>query len=233
MMEIDKHDKLFLKAFTLLELIIAAAIMNIIALTLYSSMYIGVKARRSSTNAMRPYRLITPIFESIKIDLKSVVGPAGLFAGKFQGDNADGLNQSDSLVFCCCNYYPDEGQKASNIVKVEYVIEDDSEKDNYVLTRKITTNLLSSKTAETEDRIICRGITFLDFRYYDGYNWVDSWNSTTNNKLPKAVQVSFSILENDDLKSGEKIYQSKDFTKIIYLAHSDESTEESTNVQEQ
>lgn len=231
-MKIERHNKLFLKGFTLLELIVAVTLMNLIALTLYSSMYIGVKAKKSVTEVIKPYRTVIPAFDQIKKDLQSVMRPTGLLAGNFQGDDGVGLNKSDTLCFHCCSFQPADDQKASNIVLVEYVIGTDSQTKRTLLVRRITTNLLSSKTAGYEDEIVCSGIVFLDFKYYDGFNWVDSWDSTTrNNELPYAVKVSLSIFKDSDNVTNENKDDKAvlEFTKIISLSFLSTNQDESLN----
>lgn len=228
MMQSKRNKKLFLKAFTLLELLVAITLMNLIALTLYSSMYIGVKAKKSSTEALKPYRIVVPAYESIKKDLQSALEPIGVFAGSFVGEDAAGENQSDSITFYCCNYLPQEGEKASNIIKVVYSIEADELKENsLVLIRKKTTNLLSSKTAETEDEVVCRDVYSFNVKYYDGYNWTDSWDSTTNyDQLPRAIQISLSVVDEGDYgDKAEENAEQINFIKTILLPYVSENTD--------
>jgi type II secretion system protein J len=230
MMQINKCNNMSLKGFTLLELLVAIALMDLIALTLYSSMYIGIKAKKSSTQALKPYRLVIPVFESLSEDLKSTLKPSGLFAGSFQGGKST-ENESDSISFHCCNYHPEENEKASSLVKVEYVVEDDDlQNDSLVLVRKITTNLLSSKTVNTKDEVLCRGISSFNVEYYDGNDWTNSWDSTTrDNELPRAARISLSIADEDYSDTASKGNNKKKFTQTISLLRADDSTTENTN----
>jgi type II secretion system protein J len=233
-MQINKYNNMSPQGFTLLELIVAIALMDLIALTLYSSMYIGIKAKKSSIQALKPYRLVVPVFEALGEDLKGTLKPAGLFAGSFEGEKSAGKNESDSISFYCCNYHPQENEKASNIVKVEYVVEDDDlQNGSFVLVRKVTTNLLSSKTTNTKDEVLCRGISSFNVEYYDGNDWTNSWDSTTqDNELPQAAQISLSI-EDEDYSNAASNANKKKFTKTISLLRGGESTSGNTNANEQ
>lgn len=58
-------------AFTLLELLIAVTIFSIIALSLYSTFYTGMKALRSSQGAMRIHQSLRLVTEELSLDLRN------------------------------------------------------------------------------------------------------------------------------------------------------------------
>src|SRR4030042_1432367 len=93
-----KRYKTTEKGFTLLELLVALALMDVIAMALFSSMYIATKAKESSTSAINPYRRVIPTFEFLRKDLNCATKPTGLFAGPFQGYSDTGLNGCDADV---------------------------------------------------------------------------------------------------------------------------------------
>ena len=81
--------------------------------------------------------------------------------------------------------------------------EDDDEdtgktRDGYRLVRKVTTNLLSPKTVDAEEQVLCRNVKSLNLRYYaeeDG--WQDEWDSTADaNSLPLAMEIDIQVLHN-------------------------------------
>ena len=65
-------------------------------------------------------------------------------------------------------------------------------KDVRIIAKKLLT--LGFFRNEAEEEVICRGIRALDVKYYDGYDWLDSWDSATqDNGLPLAVEVSITL----------------------------------------
>ena len=61
----------------------------------------------------------------------------------------------------------------------------------------MTTDLLAPKQMEPEEQVLCRSVASLNFRYFDGSNWVDEWDSTADaNSLPLAVEVDIEIAHN-------------------------------------
>lgn len=219
--------------FTLFELLIAIALMDIIALTLYSSMYIGFRAKNTSVAVLKPYQMVTPAFEIIREDLSNVMTPDGILAGVFVGEDAAGDDQqdADTVSFYGDGYCPSEDEIASNVIKIEYLLEQDTERQQIVLKRLTTKNLLAPTEAEPEEEIICRGLTGFDVKYYDGSSWLDSWDSSEeDSQLPKGVQVSLTILEQQDtnrtarLQDNEKQYTS--FTRTFVLSVAGEDMQE-------
>ena len=206
------------QGFTLLELIVAMALMNVIALSLYASMHIGVKAKRSSQSAIKAYRTIVPAFEIIRSDVGSAMAPDGLLAGPFVGED---LQDSDFLSFHTCNYRPREDEVASNIIYIEYLLDEDPELQQAVIKRRKVKNLLSTTAVEPDDEIIARNITGFDVKYYDGYAWQDAWDSTAQgNTLPWAVKVSL-FMASPDTEDGSS---QKRFSRIFIIAAANPNT---------
>jgi len=192
--------------FTLLELLAAMALMGLVAMALYSSMYIGTKAKQSCSAAVKPYRALNPALEFIRKDLACALRPAGILAAQFQGTDQIGPegNDADSLLFYCSTYIPSENEIACDVIKTEYALEERQGWDELVLVRRRTTNLLSPRTIEAEEEVICRGIHALDIKYYDGYDWLDCWDSTTqDNALPLAVEVTMTLVDMEKASTGK------------------------------
>jgi type II secretion system protein J len=208
--------------FTLIELLIAMTMMSIIAASLYTSMSIGFKARESAERVVEKGRAAEIAIDLIKGMVSSAMVPNGVLAGEFKGMNgADEKGyEADTISFYTADYNPKEGELSCDIEKIEIgtdVRENTSEK---IIYRKTTTNLLSSKTLDPAEEVLCGGVRSLTLQYYDGADWVDSWDSTENsNTLPKAVEVTL-VLENTDNasntegSSNENLYT---FTEIITL----------------
>ena len=217
---IKKHLKKAVshQGFTLLELIVAMALMNVIALSLYASMHIGIKAKHSSQSAIKAYRTTVPAFEIIRSDVGSAMTPDGLLAGPFVGE---GLQDSDFLSFHTCNYRPREDEAASNIIYIEYQLDEDPELQQTVLKRRKVKNLLSTTAVEPDEEIIARNIAGFDVKYYDGYAWQDAWDSTAQgNTLPWAVKVSLFMASPDTEDDSSQ----KRFSRIFMIAAANPNT---------
>jgi len=183
-------------AFTLLELILAMALMSVLAGSLYASLSIGFKAKRSAEAAVEPVRKAGLVMELLSHDIKATLPPTGILAGEFNGtDEKDSTRfDCDRLLFYSSAHEPGEKETACDIRKIELALVTISDTNERALVRRITTNLLAPKVLEPKEEILCRGVMSFNLRYFDGFDWLDNWDSVNQgNLLPQAVEVSLEV----------------------------------------
>jgi type II secretion system protein J len=195
-------------AFTLLELLVAMTLMVAAASCLYTALYTGFRARRSAEAAVEPTATAVNAIELVKQDLCGVLPPGGTLAGAFVGTDSAGIKgvEADSVSFYTTHIYTGGEQPAGGLGQIELLLEEDGESGDgtYRLLRRVTTNLLPLKTAEAEEQVLCRGVASLNFRFYDGNDWVDEWDSTADaNSLPRAVEVDIQIARKGTSRTKE------------------------------
>jgi len=196
------------KAFTLLELLVAMTLMVVTAACLYSALYTGFRARRSAISAVEPTSLAINAIELLKQDIYGVLPPSGVLAGAFLGMDSIGVKgvDADSLEFYTTHIYGDDDHPVGGMGKIELVLEEDTDYDraNYRLVRRVTTNLLPPRAIDPEQQVLCRNVTSLNLRYFDGESWLDDWDSTADaNSLPRAVEIEIKIANNATNGTGE------------------------------
>ena len=196
------------RAFTLLELLVAMTLMVVTASCLYTALYTGFRAKRSAQFAVEPTSMAINAIELIKQDTYGVLPLGGTLAGSFLGTNSSDTKgmDTDSLEFYTTHIYADDDLLASGLGKIELLLEEDNDeefdkdREGYKLVRKVTTNLLSSKTVDSEEQVLCRNVRSLNLRYYaeeDG--WVDEWDSTEDaNSLPLALEIDIRVIHNEN-----------------------------------
>jgi general secretion pathway protein J len=182
--------------FTLLEMLVALALVSVIAGALYGSLHVAFKARESAEAAVEPVRRAELTITLIRGDVESVLPPTGLLAAEFVGEDATdaGGRDADTLVLHSSANIPAADRPACDIRMVELSCEpDDTGKDNLIV-RRITTRLLAPETAEPVEEVLCRNVEAFNLRYFDGSGWVESWNSSSaGNALPEAVEVTIAM----------------------------------------
>jgi len=183
-------------AFTLLEVLVATALIALLAGSLYASLSIAFKARRSALAAVEPSRKVDLAMQLLAEDLRSAVVPNGTLAGTFVSQEAKDNHgrDSDSVMFCCTTCSPEPQEGIGDIRKVELACEPSDDGKTQILVRRVTTNLLSPVALDPTEEVLCRGVFGFGLRYFDGTDWLDSWDSTTeNNTLPCAVEVTLQL----------------------------------------
>jgi prepilin-type N-terminal cleavage/methylation domain-containing protein len=219
-----RHPGSFLgqrSAFTLLELLAAMSLMVVVSACLYTALYTSFRAYRTAQAAVDPTATALNVIELLKQDITGALPPGSHLAGAFIGTDSGGIKgvDADSLEFYTTNVYAADMQmqlsgltttttttSTSNtplvggIGKVALLLEEDTEtKDGtYLLLRQVTTNLLAPNTVQVDEQVLCRDVVSLNFRYFDGSNWLDDWDSTADaNSLPRAVEVDLEVARHD------------------------------------
>jgi len=193
-------------AFTLLEVLVATALISILAGSLYATLGIAFKARRSALASVEPVRKADLALGLLGEDLRSAAVPNGILAGPFVGqDAADDLGHgADSLAFYGTTRSPEAAEGIGDIKKVELLCEPSGDGKTQVLVRCVTANLLPPTAVEPQREIICRNVYAFNLRYFDGADWLDTWDSTTvNNVLPSAIEVTLQL--NDDRQKDPNV----------------------------
>ena len=183
-------------AFTLLEMLVALAMMSVLAASLYASLHIGFRARERAEAALEPVRAVGLAMELLRRDIASALPPTGVLAGAMLGEDrtADlSRDDTDSLVFHTAA--GDAGDRVCDVRKVEFAVtESDDGAGPYTLVRRVTTNLLAPETPDPDEEILCRSVRAFNLRYFDGADWLDSWDSSQQgNALPVALEVTVVV----------------------------------------
>ncbi len=198
------------RAFTLLELLIALTISAIVAMSLFASLHAAFKARERGMANLAPVASMELAMEMIKGDLQAALPEApststtsGLsggistqsntatpLIGPFEGQQGGGQSGGDALYFYSTGYSPPHPSGVGEVKQIGLMME---QKNNVMcLVRQVWGNLLSPQvqTLQPDEEVICRYVQNFALQYYDGTQWVTSWDSTQyNNSLPVAVMI--------------------------------------------
>ena len=184
------------RAFTLLEMLLATAMMALLAGSLYAGLAVAFKARRSASAAVDPVRTCTLAMNLLGEDLQSAIASGGLLAGTFLGEpgtDASG-RAADALTFTCVasDIAPSEG--VGDVEQVQFACQPSEDGSGQVLVRQVTTNLLSPQEVEPRQEVLCRGVFAFTLAYFDGTDWTETWDSgAAENPLPAAVEVTLQL----------------------------------------
>lgn len=200
------------RGFTVLEVLVATAMFSILIAALYTVFNSAIRLRERTYEIVEHAVPTDFIIARIKHDLDHVMPPTGLMAGEFIGENdEDSGYPFDTLEIHTASGSVTENEPWGDVQRVEYYLADpmdefdpDGEivdRHGFDLVRSVVRNLLETEIEEPEEEILLNGIQSLDFTYYDGEYWQESWDSTTQeDPMPVAVKayIEFVEPENDD-----------------------------------
>jgi prepilin-type N-terminal cleavage/methylation domain-containing protein len=217
--------------FTLLELMLALGMVAMLTLTLYLGLTVTMRARESTYASVAPVRTALVAADLIRQDLESVLPCKQLLAGPFIGTPQSG---ADAVDFFCLGSDlgwhagpVDQQQQAGAPAQAadvpwsdgprHVVIYLDTQARPPSLVRSVTRNLLATTVPPPDEEILCRNVRSFTVQYFDGTDWLDSWDSTTvGDVLPQAVAMTFEAVI-DDAKPGQQPVVYK-VTRVFPLA---------------
>ncbi len=197
-------EQLNRSAFTLLELLVAMALMVVVSGGLYTSLYTGFKAKRGAERVVMPLITLQAAMDLFAQDVRGAVEPNTTLAGAFEGVNdKDGSSQdTDSLTLYTSHHQinGDTSRITCGVGLIELLLEEDEHADTYNLVRFVTDNLLATETTDAIQEILCRNVRAMNLRYYDGSDWLDEWMSEDHlDALPLAVEMTLELEPSQDV----------------------------------
>lgn len=184
------------KGFTLLEVLVASTMTAVLAGSLYAMLHTAFRARRSAAEAVGGSRRAELAAHFICAELRSAVVPNGILAGTFFGEDATGGlgRESDTVSFYRTADASDQEAGQGEIMMVELACEPSSRSAGMDMVRRVRRNLLASTFYDLPGEVLCRDVLAFNLRYFDGVEWMDSWDSSVEeNTLPLAVEVDLVL----------------------------------------
>ena len=226
--------------FTLIEMVVALAMVAIIAAAMSSTLWTAYHATRQTQAAVAPGDQASIALEYLCDDLQCAMqtqtNPASVLVGAamaatnyeqtaFLGtpgqDNRG--HEADDVVFFTTSESPVHVYANGEIKCVEYKVVQPVGKADHVLVRRVTRNLLpvSGQNGSTDEEVVCTGVSSFKLEYsYDGTNFstppltAGTWDATQeDNTVPAAVRVTLGL---EETQPNGKI-QTASFTRVVFL----------------
>jgi len=195
------------RAFTLLELLVATAIFALLIAALYAALFGGVRLRETAWKDFEAGVDRDQVGHILADDLNHIVVPAGILAGPLLGQTAtNDRERADRLEFYSTTGAVTEKEPWGEIQKIEYFLEestDDTDGEGYDFVRRVQRDLLATVVEQDDvpgpEWRLLSGVTALTIQYYDGLQWVDSWDTTTvENENPEGISLRLDLAPDAD-----------------------------------
>jgi type II secretion system protein J len=196
------------KAFTLIEMLLAVAICAIVLVAINGVFATAVRLRDKTSNAIEESLPVNRASEIMYRDLKGAVGPGGVLAGDFKcGAQAMGstMGLSGEAGSAGLDFFTSTGAiggKApwGDIQEVFYELKAPTDRNQagMDLVRCINRNILATTTQTPEIQWLMGSVQNLQFDCYDGTQWQNTWDTsagnTGNTNLPVAVRIRIQLV---------------------------------------
>jgi type II secretion system protein J len=193
-----------MKAFTLIEMLLAVAICAIVLVAINGVFATAVRLRDKTSEAVEKALPMNRAMDMMVRDLKGTVGPGGYLAGDFRcGAQAMGASMglsgeagSAGLDFFTSTGAINDKFPWGDIQEVFYELKAPTEKnqEGMELVRCVNRNLLATTTTTPEIQSLLGNVQTVQFDCYDGTQWRDTWDTSAGDtNLPVAVRIRIQL----------------------------------------
>ena len=189
-----------LAAFTLMEMLLAIAISAMVLSVVTTTYFSALQLRNRTTKAIDDALPLQHALATIKRDLVALIPPGGTFGGELQSAPTTEVSstmtpfangQRVSPDFTTASGFVDEYTPFADVQRVTYYLVDPT--NNHTAGRDLmrvrSRNLLPATVDEPTAQWLMGGVETVNFQFYDGFSWQDTWDSTTSSNLPTAIKL--------------------------------------------
>jgi type II secretion system protein J len=212
------------RAFTLIEVLLALAICAIVLVAINAVFATAVRLRDKTSGALNDSMPINQALDTLRRDLKGAVGPGGFLAGDFKCDaqsmgmsmGLSGEGGSGGLDFFTSTGVVSDNAPWGDLQEVFYELKPpaDRQQAGMDLLRNVNRNLLATSTPTPDTQYLLSGVESIEFECFDGVQWRTSWDTSTGDtNLPNAVRVRLQLVP----KEGENALAMQPLEMIVAL----------------
>jgi prepilin-type N-terminal cleavage/methylation domain-containing protein len=174
--------------FTLIEMVIAAAIMALVLAGAYACLSAGFAGQKMIEPRIEVYQNARAAMAVVSADLRSACALPG--DSPFLGmRRAMGEIPADNLDFATHNYRPGKDGEG-DFCEESLFLQPDSKSGDYSLWRRRNPRIALDPLAGGNREEIATGLRGLRFEYYDGFDWYDSWGDTDKHSGRKTAALT-------------------------------------------
>jgi type II secretion system protein J len=180
------------QAFTLLEILIALAIFAIVLAAINTVFYSAIKLRNHTIAVLDQAAPIDHALAIIRRDLANIVPPSRTNYALQTTVMTDTQFGQSTPEFYTATGQIDGLTQWGDVQKVGYGLVPAAD-GSRELIRLVSHNLFATTTETPEQQSLLSGVQSIAFHYFDGTQWAEVWDSTTQSNLPTAIKVDLSL----------------------------------------
>jgi type II secretion system protein J len=189
--------------FTLIEMVVSAAIMSIIVGSAYVCLQSGLASQKLIQSRDGVFQIGRVAMSLMTADLRNACTLSKDY--DFVGMRRSlGEIDADNVDFATHHYTP-RGAHEADFCEISYFVQKDTKTGELCLFRRRDGTRDPEPLAGGSREEIARGVAGLRFEYYDGFDWFDEWGDPSGKKqtsqldrsnisgLPEAVRVTLLL----------------------------------------
>jgi len=182
-----------LNAFTMIEVLLAIAVMAVVLAAVNTVFYSSLRLRNQTLAALDDAAPVEHTMRTLRNDLANIVSPNvtngfGLQStvmsqaqfGQITPDFYTATGQMDGL------------QPFGAVQRIGYALVPGANGARD-LVRLVSRNLYGTATETPTQQWLVGGVRNIMFHYFDGAQWMEVWDTTTQSNLPTAIKVDLEL----------------------------------------
>jgi general secretion pathway protein J len=197
------------KGFSLLELLIAVAIMSIVMLALYGTFFSVLNSQSRIEKELEWVRELRRFLDVFSSEIQSSFYKDGnsrtIFIGEKKGSHRRPVSSIGFTNFT--HAAVKDGRPVSDMMAVEYFVEENPE-GMLTLYKKIWNPYDGDKKHGFKVEIL-GDIEGFEVSYLNGKDWAKAWDSSLEKKLPDAVKVAIAVKDRGEVREFSTIARTR------------------------
>jgi general secretion pathway protein J len=178
--------------FTLIEVVIAVALLSLVMSSVYGIFTTISSTEQRLQSEAELYHQARVIFDRLGRELSCSYLATSNENSAFSASNEN--NGSPYLAFTSTSAIT-KGAQQGGLVRLRYELNTEFNKKVGRLLRS-SVPLFAPDDPEKGQRLSSQ-IKQLQWRFYDGIDWQEDWDSGQSNSLPQTVEISITLMNND------------------------------------
>ena len=204
-------------AFTLIEMVLAIGVAAIALIAVNAVLFAALRLRDMTADTVEAALPLDQTVATIRRDLQSVVMPTNITSGVLSGDfrvgdvSSPGVTETVAIEMFTTTGALNANTPWADIQRVTYELRQPTDRNavGRDLIRSVVRNLLNMTTPDVEDQFMLSGVQDIKFSCFDGAQWQDTWDTTSQNSvntnLPVAIRVDIQLSGNNNNNNNPPI----------------------------
>lgn len=195
--------------FTLLELLLATAIGAIVLLVINATFFGALRLHNTTHEKIDQDLVVQRTLSILRRDFAGIMLPANpqattyTLSGQLTTEVATENDLDNTSERITPDIYTNSGKidgwnSYSEVQRVAYYLSPSTDgRPARNLVRVVTRNLLPVIEVSNENQTLLTGVSSAGISYFDGENWLETWDSITTTSLPTAIKFSLVLAGRD------------------------------------